>query len=122
MDKGEEKTLCRIRDIYRSIASFELNFEQKYDICLNEGMLLCSLKGNKYSSSELAEVLGLSNSNTSKVIKSVEQKGFVKRNIGKDDKRQMYFTLTDSGKSILDNIKCEEEDIPELLKPLIVKQ
>ncbi|MBP1618755.1 MAG: DNA-binding protein [Bacteroidetes bacterium] len=119
MEKGQEKTLCRIRDIYRSIATFEAGFEGKYDICLNEGMLLCSLNGNKYSSSELAEVLGLTNSNTSKVIKSVEKKGLVKRNIGKDDKRQMYFTLTDVGKAKLDTIKCEDIEVPELLKAVI---
>lgn len=119
MEKGQEKTLCRIRDIYRSIAMFEADFESKYDICLNEGMLLCSLNGNKYSSSELAELLGLTNSNTSKVIKSVEKKGLVKRNIGKDDKRQMYFILTDAGKAKLGTIKCEEIDIPEMLRTVI---
>ena len=119
MEKVQEKTLCRIRDIYRSIATFEADFETKYDISLNEGMLLCSLKGNDYSSSELAELLGLTNSNTSKVIKSVEEKGLIQRNIGKDDKRQMYFSLTKDGKARLDNIRCEEIDIPEMLKTVI---
>lgn len=119
MEKGQEKTLCRIRDVYRSIAAFEAGFEDRYDICLNEGMLLCSLSGNRYSSSELAEMLGLTNSNTSKVIKSVEKKGLVRRNIGKDDKRQMYFTLTDAGKAKLETIKCEEIDIPEMLRAVI---
>jgi DNA-binding MarR family transcriptional regulator len=108
MEKGQEKTLCRIRDIYRSIATFEADFEGKYDICLNEGMLLCSLNGNKYSSSELAELLGLTNSNMSKVIKSVEQKGLVKRN-----------TLTDAGKAKLGTINCEDVEIPGLLKAVI---
>lgn len=121
MEKKEEKTLCRIRDVYRSIAVFEAEFENKYDICLNEGMLLCSLNGNKYSSSELADVLGLTNSNTSKVIKSVEKKGLVKRNIGKDDKRQMYFTLSELGKVRLKNIKCEDIELPDMLKSLITQ-
>ncbi|MFT4070736.1 MAG: winged helix DNA-binding protein [Dysgonamonadaceae bacterium] len=121
MEKGQEKTLCRIRDVYRSIATFEAEFESKYGICLNEGMLLCSLSGNKYSSSELAEVLGLSNSNTSKVIKSVENKELVKRIIGKDDKRQMYFTLTDKGRAKLDGIHCEEIELPEILKPFLAE-
>jgi DNA-binding MarR family transcriptional regulator len=119
MEKGQEKTLCRIRDVYRSIALFETGFQEKYDICLNEGMLLCSLNGNKYSSSELADVLGLSNSNTSKVIKSVEIKGLVKRIIGKDDKRQMYFTLTETGRKKLETIKCDEFEIPDLLRTVI---
>ena len=119
MEKIQEKTLCRIRDIYRSIANFEADFETKYDISLNEGMLLCSLKENNHSSSELADLLGLTNSNTSKVIKSVEEKGLVQRNIGKDDKRQMYFSLTENGQTRLDKIRCEEIDIPESLKVMI---
>jgi DNA-binding MarR family transcriptional regulator len=49
----------------------------------------------------------------------VERKGLVKRNIGKDDKRQMYFSLTDAGKMKLGTIKCEEFDIPEMLKTVI---
>lgn len=119
MEFGQEKTLCQIRDVYRSIALFESNFERKHGLCLNEGMLLCSLHGNQYSSSELANVLGLSNSNTSKVIKSVEKKALVKRIMGENDKRQMYFTLSDLGMHKLADIRCEEFEVPELLKSLI---
>ena len=37
------ETLCRIRDIYRAIAEFEVKFMQEFDLSLNEGMLLCTL-------------------------------------------------------------------------------
>lgn len=119
MENSQVKTLCQIRDLYRSIADFEMGFQQTFDMCLNEGMLLCSLNGNKYSSSEIAEVLGLSNSNASKVIKQVETKGLVKRIVGKEDKRQMYFTLTETGRNKLEAIKCGEFSIPDLLKSTI---
>lgn len=112
------KTLCTIRDIYRSIREFEEYFQQKHDLSLNEGMLLCSLKEKKLSSSELAEALALSGSNTSKVIKSVENKGFIERALGKEDKRQMYFTLTQLGNDILKTIKKEEDEIVSLLKQI----
>ncbi|MFV0470402.1 MAG: winged helix DNA-binding protein [Dysgonomonas sp.] len=112
------KTLCTLRDIYRSIRDFEEFFQQKHDLCLNEGMLLCSLKSDKLSSTELAEMLGLTTSNTSKVIKSVENKGFIDRILGKDDKRQMYFVLTESGKSKLKVIKKEEVEITKLLEKI----
>lgn len=117
MENVRVKTLCKIRDIYRAIAEFEIGFQQKYDLSLNEGMLLCSLNEDRRSSSEIAGLLSLSNSNTSKVIKSVEQKGFVKRIIGKEDKRQMYFTLTESGHKKLETIKCDNLTIPDLLQP-----
>ena len=72
------ETLCKIRDLYRAIAEFETRFEKAHHLCLNEGMLLCCLSRKKrLSSGEIAEQLGLSNSNTSKVIRSVEDKGYI---------------------------------------------
>ncbi|WP_280743017.1 MULTISPECIES: winged helix DNA-binding protein [unclassified Parabacteroides] len=119
MNNSQVSTLCQIRDIYRAIYEFELDFQQSYNLGLNEGMLLCSLNTQKYSSNELAGVLGLSNSNTSKVIKSVEKKGLIKRIVGKDDKRQMYFTMTELGRKKLESIKCADFNIPESLKSII---
>ena len=54
------ETLCKIRDVYRAIAEFEVQFTQMYDLSLNEGMLLCTLLNTpKLTSSEIAEALGL---------------------------------------------------------------
>lgn len=113
------RALCKLRDINRLIRDFETFFQQKHDLSLNEGMLLCSLKQGKFSSSELAEMLGLSASNTSKVIKAVENKGFVERFLGKDDKRQMYFILSESGKNKLKTIRKEESEIIKLLDQIV---
>ena len=101
------ETLWKIRDLYRAIAEFETRFEKAHHLCLNEGMLLCCLSRKKrLSSGEIAEQLGLSNSNTSKVIRSVEDKGYIERNLGDCDKRQMYFSLTAEGKKILKEMEC----------------
>lgn len=110
------KTLCKIRDVYRAISEFEVNFQNKYSICLNEGMLLCTLEDNRYSSSQIAERLGLTNSNASKVIKSLENKNLIKRILGEEDKRQMYFVISDKGQKMLNSIKCDEIEIPDQLQ------
>lgn len=110
------KPLCSLRDIFRSIRDFEEAFQQKHELCLNEGMMLCSLKDEVLKSTELAERLGLTPSNMSKVIKSVESKGLVERILGKEDKRQMYFSLTPEGRKKLTIIKKEETKIIELLE------
>lgn len=116
MDKKEPKTkLCLLRDIFRTIKNFEEEFQKKHDLCLNEGMTLCSLKEGKMSSSDLAEKLGLSASNMSKVIKSIEDKGFVARILGDEDKRQMFFTLSIKGKEKLYSLKCEEQSLDSVL-------
>lgn len=114
------ETLCKIRDIYRSIAEFEVQFTQVYNLSLNEGMLLCTLLNRpKLTSSEIAEVLGLSASNTSKVIRSVEEKKLITRLIGKEDKRQMHFTLTSEGKSRISDIKNAAFEMPDLLQQIV---
>ena len=112
--------LCRIRDIQRAVNHFELEFEARYGICLNEGMVLCSLSGaESLTSGELSSLLWLTCSNTSKVISSVERKGFVKRLLGTKDKRQMYFSLTPEGRELIGSIHCTELEVPEIIRPLV---
>lgn len=114
------KTLCRIRDLYRTIAEFEVQFHAHYGVSLNEGMLMCTLKNEgELSASSLADKLGLSLSNTSKVISSVEKKGYLTRKLGEIDKRQMYFHLTDEGNKLMENISCCQLTIPDMLKSVL---
>ena len=73
-------TLCRIREVSRAIAEFEQCFEREYRLSMNEGVLLCCLaRHGELSSGEIAEMLRLTCSNTSKVIRSAEGKGFVNK-------------------------------------------
>ena len=115
-------TLCKIRDLQRCIAAFEQQFEKEYGIGLNEGMVLCSLsKSERLSSGELGELLGLSASNISKVIASVEKKGLVERFMGQTDKRQMYFSLSETGRERITSISCQDMSWPEDLQPFLDK-
>ncbi len=112
--------LCKIRDIQRAVIKVEADFENLYGISLNEGMVLCSLsEGRPLSSGELCESLGISPSNTSKVIASVEKKGLVRRSLGRNDKRQMYFALTASGAALIDSVEYDKLDIPEIIGRMI---
>lgn len=111
------KTLCKIRSLCRAITAFEKEMERVCHLSLNEGMLLCILSNEKLmTSGEIAEALDLTPSNTSKIIRSLEQKGFLHRDLGNQDKRQMYFSLTDAGTRQLDVIHSDELQIPDLLK------
>lgn len=109
--------LCRIRDVYRLINDFEIDFSKMFGLNLNEAMLLCSLrKYNHCSSGEIAIMLGLSQSNASKVIASAEKKGLLERSSGSEDKRQMFFQLTDDGKEAIDKIHCKDVDMLKLIE------
>lgn len=118
MEKREEP-LCKIRDIYRAIGDFEMEFYDKHGVKLNEGMLLCSLYTlGQCSSGKIAELLGLTLSNSSKVILSAEKKKLVKRIVGKSDKRQMLFELTADGRRCIESIKCESDAMHELISKI----
>ena len=88
-----------IKDIYKTLYQFEKAFADVHEITINEAMLLCCLKdGEAKTAGTICEFIGLSNSRVSKVITTVEDKGYICRNINKEDKRQMFFSLTPSGK------------------------
>lgn len=107
-----------MRELFKALSDLENQLIALYGVSLNEAMALCSIGSEMLSASEISEMTGLAPSHTSKVIKSVEDKGFIKRNLGKKDKRQMYFKLTEKGNDCLLKIKEEGIDIPEFLKVL----
>ncbi|MDR1762476.1 MAG: MarR family transcriptional regulator [Dysgonamonadaceae bacterium] len=111
---------CKIRDVYRSILEFEAKFQQQSGLNLNEGMLLCTLsEKERCTSGEIAEAMGLTCSNCSKVIANLEVKGLIKRTLGSDDKRKMYFSLTTEGKKTLNNLNLCNTDLPENLLKIL---
>ena len=103
--------------------AFEQHFVERYGICLNEGMTLCSLKNaGKLSAGELGELLGLIPSNTSKVIASLEKKQLVKLTLSTSDKRSMFFSLTSKGKELISTIKCDSIQMDATLKDLVCNE
>ena len=109
--------LCRIRDLQRAVNQFEAAFEKRYGICLNEGMALCSLANvERLCPGQLGELLGLTPSNTSKVLRSVESKGLVLRELCCHDRRQMYYSLTPKGRELLASVSCQKVETPEILR------
>lgn len=91
--------ICAIKEIYRMLYQFEKDFFESNQISINDAMVLCFLKnGEEKSAGEICEFVGLSNSRVSKVLCSVEDMGFIARRLGSSDRRQMFFSLTETGK------------------------
>ncbi len=120
------ESICAIKDIYKALYQFEKTFAEVHDITINEAMLLCCLKdGETKSAGMICEYIGLSNSRVSKVITAVENKGYIRRNINKNDKRQMFFSLTEEGMEKARTMMQSELHFSELfeqLKTLAEKQ
>lgn len=108
-------TLCKIRDLQKALESYEQSFDRINGLSLKEGMLLCCIAEAEYSATELASKIDLTCSNCSKVINSVEKKGLIQRVLGTNDKRNMFFSLTEAGKLQLETIKSNEIVIPAIM-------
>jgi DNA-binding MarR family transcriptional regulator len=111
--------ICKLKDIYKSLYSFEKDFADKNGITINEGMILCCMKdGKARSANELCDFLGLSNSRVSRVINAVETKGYITRQMGIKDKRQMIFSLTQEGKRKIKQMQKQELNFSDLKNQL----
>lgn len=109
------ETICRLKDIYKALYNFEKEFAETNGITINEGMVLCCMKdGQPHVATNLCEFVGLSNSRVSRIINSVESKGFIMRQIGVEDKRQMVFTLTDQGRQKIEEMMRKDLDLSDL--------
>lgn len=112
--------ICKIKDVYKALYTFEKEFAQNYNMTINEAMLLCCMKdGSSRSAYEIAEFIGLSNSRVSKIIMSVEQRGWLIREIGADDKRKMIFSLSEQGKMIVGTMRNKPIPLDSVLTKLI---
>lgn len=112
--------LCYIQSIYRSIATFEHTLQQHFGLNINEAMLLCVVSEHKnISSGELAEEMGLSHSNMSKVIASMEKQRLIGRHACREDLRCMKFNITKRGEKLLSEINCDNVKLPECIQKLV---
>lgn len=113
------ESICVLKDIYKALYQFEKDFSNLHHITINEAMLLCCLKeGDRKTASNLCEYIGLSNSRVSKIITSVENKGFIDRKISEEDKRQMLFWLTETGKEKVAHMQSSDLNIDQLYRQL----
>lgn len=111
--------ICRIKDIYKELYAYEKQFAENTGITINEGALLCCMKdGKPKSANELSDFIGLSGSRVSRIIHAMESKGYLLREIGSVDKRQMIFTLTNEGQAKIEEMKDYQIDVADLLARL----
>lgn len=109
------EAICKLKDIYKALYVFEKEFAEKNSITINEAMLLCCLKdGKPKAANQLCEFVGLSNSRVSRIITTVEDKGYIAREMGTTDKRQMIFSLTDTGVQKVKEMQEQNIDFSKL--------
>lgn len=112
--------ICEIRRIYRAIGAFEAQLEKLLGLNMNEAMLLCLLsEQSNLSAGEISKELGITCSNASKVIASLEKSGLIHRRTSKEDGRSMTFGVTKKGLDVLERVHCDSLRLPEDLQNIV---
>lgn len=91
---------------------------KKYDITAEQFNVLRILRGSHPSPMMLTEITSRmidKNSNATRLVEKLRQKGFVEREICEDNRRQVDIIITDKGLSLLSKI---DKQTPEWLETL----
>ena len=108
MDKD---SFCQLRDMFQTINKVELQLQELLGLKINEAMVLFQLsEKDGMLSGRIAEALGLSRSNASKVIVAMEKKGYLRRQTCKKDSRCQRFFLEAGGKDMLHKLQALQLD------------
>lgn len=111
--------ICIIKEVYKLLYQFEKDFFEKHQMTINDAMVICCLKnGEEKSAGDICDFVGLSNSRVSKVLCTVEESGYIYRRLGSKDKRQMFFSLTETGKKKVETMKGQSLHFSEFLKQI----
>lgn len=113
------QSICLMCDVMRALAQMERQLMRQCGLTLNEAMVMCCIAGDTVSASDVCAHTGLMSSHASKVIRSVEEKGYITRGFGRADKRQMLFSLTAKGRKLIQEMKENALDVPEVLKGVL---
>ncbi len=113
--------ISKIRDILRVITAFESGLQQQIGLNINEAMLLCLLseREDPMLAGEIADEMGLTRSNASKVIASLEQTSLIRRRACSQDGRCQRFHITKYGLEKLEHLHCDSITVPEELVELM---
>ncbi|MBL8966297.1 MAG: winged helix DNA-binding protein [Spirochaetaceae bacterium] len=107
--------LCSLSRIVSLLNHLDEKLRDSQSVGLMEAVVLCSLGKALTSPTEISKATGISASNLSRVLRNLEERRFVERNIDDIDKRRLRFALTSEGHSRLASIQASGLEIPEEL-------
>lgn len=107
-----------MREIVKALSSLEAELERRYGVTLNQAMVLCCIGHERVTSTAISENIGLTPSNTSKLLRSMEEKSLITRTMGHDDRRCIYYSITPEGLKRLHALKTRQLPIPPGIAPL----
>ncbi|MCZ4522107.1 MarR family transcriptional regulator [Rhodococcus ruber] len=98
-----------VAQIKRIVALLDLAVEPIYaaaDVSVAEVELMVPLRYavEQVTAVRLAELLGMTRAGVSKALAKLERRGFIERRTNTEDRRSASITLTETGKSVVDDV------------------
>lgn len=111
--------LCDLRRLILDLRRFEESLKMKTDLSLNEALCLCQTGRGNLDPSSLANELEISPSRLSRILDSLETRGFLTRSISEADRRTIILDLTTTGTQMVKTLHCTNISIPNHLEEAI---
>jgi len=104
----KEQALIKMKEALHHIYAFEAHLAHEHKMLLNEAIVLAMLgDGKTRRSTDLARELGTTFSMMSRTLKALEEPKYIIRAFGKEDKREMYFTISKLGQKKLETLNAD---------------
>lgn len=111
--------LCGLRNLISDIKNTEDHMKRELKLTINQAAVLCSINEGSSKNVQISKDMGLSISRVSRLIASVELKGFVYRKVEEKDKRSVCFYLTEKGILTLYKLRNCESCLPKYIEQAI---
>ena len=72
-------------------------------------------KGDKVIPSELGKMMNVTTPRITAILNKLEEKNLIERNISPEDRRNVFITLSDEGRKIVEDKKAQQETLIQTL-------
>ncbi len=96
--KAEETADYHIKSAWHAISRMYNVYAAQYDMTMAIGYVLLNIDRKGTPATKIAPALGLEPRSLTRMLKSLEEKGWIKREIDSDDKRIVKVFLSEEGK------------------------
>ena len=110
------EAILKLKDIYKALYDFEKQYAKFNELTINEAIVLYALRdGKPIIANKIYKFVGLSKSRMSRVMAEIENKGYVARQTGVEDKRNIFFFLTSLGREKLNTLMAQKINFSALI-------
>ena len=96
--KRDLTTCFNIRLAWHEISRMYQSYANEHEVSITLAYALLSFKkGELIKSTQIAPLLGMEASSLTRIIKTLENKKWITKEVGKNDKREVYIKLTEEG-------------------------